>query len=646
MSDSAYQWSMERRIHYPLIQAVAPSPGGDRVVAVIGEPLLTDERSEPISHLYLASTGAGGLEQITFGEFADSCPRWSPDGRYIAFLSRRSGKNNVYAMRADGGEAWALTRYDKTDVTQLRWSPDGRSLAFVMVEPPSEERERARKAKDDAIRHEVDLDFAHVYVVPFAVGPRTLATPRQITHGRFHVLAISWLPDGKRLAFTHRPSPCDDTWPETRLAVVSVDDDGAEPKDLGRAAAYWPEPIASPDGKWVACAASDEPVSWAFVGHIVLYPVDGGLPVPLADTPDGNPYLVGWSVDGSEVYVGEAAGVTSQLWALPVGGAPGRQLTSGDLLKQAPASAGGKIAFVGQDFHRPNAVYIHDVASGITTEVAQPAMPSDWPAGPLPPVEVIRWQSTDGETIEGIVTYPLGYEPGQRYPLVVHVHGGPAGVFQRGYLGAPEVGVDRPGLAERGYAVLQPNPRGSGGYGKRFRCANRRDWGGGDYRDIIAGIDYLIARGVADPERLAIQGWSYGGYLTGWAITQSNRFRAAVFGAGIANLISMTATCDIPGFIPDYFGHDYWDELELHVSRSPALQAKGVRTPTLILHGEQDLRVPLSQGRELYNVLKRQGTPVEMVIYPRTPHGIGEPRLAMDAARRTLEWVLRWTTER
>ena len=256
--------------------------------------------------------------------------------------------------------------------------------------------------------------------------------------------------------------------------------------------------------------------------------------------------------------------------------------------------------------------------------------------------EVIHWQSTDGLAIEGIVAYPLNYRSDQRYPLIVAVHGGPAGVFQRGYLGALGGYADVAELTERGYAVLQANPRGSGGYGRDFRFANYGDWGGGDYQDIMSGVDHLIARGIADPDQLGILGWSYGGFMTSWVITRTHRFKAACVGAGVTNLVSFNGTSDIPSFVPDYFSAESWDDLETYRRHSPVLNAKGVSTPTLIQHGDQDVRVPLSQGRELYNALKRQGAPVEMVIYPRQGHGPDEPRLILDVRRRAIAWLERW----
>jgi dipeptidyl aminopeptidase/acylaminoacyl peptidase len=649
--DKTYHWSMEHQIRYPLITELALSPDGSQVVYAIREPLMTDEESKMITHLYLASTEGGEPVQLTYGQHSNSAPKWSPDGRYIAFLSTRANdKANLFVMRANGGEAWALTNYDKTDITQLDWSPDGQSIAFLMAEPPSEEKEKARKAKDDFILWDVDFDFVHLYRVPFVVGPRDLPEVKQITRGRFHLLGFAWLPNGQRLAITHRPTPVDEVWPETRLATVpaEVADDG-EPYDLdgltdiALVADFNVVPKLSPDGAWIACGTSDRPVRWAFANRIVLYPVAGGEPHPLAATADAQCELLGWSTNGSQVYVAEVSGVNSQVWALPTSGEPGHPLTDTPSLKGPfTVNRAGQIAFVGQDFDQINAVYLLDSPTDAEKLIGLAPLPPDWPDAPLPKTEVIRWPASDGLEVEGIVIYPFDYQPGQRYPLIVDVHGGPAGVFGRSFLASPERYCDVVGLAERGFAILRANPRGSSGYGKDFRFANQGDWGGGDYQDIMVGVDYLIDQGLVDPDRLGMMGWSYGGYMTSWTITQTDRFKAACVGAGVTNLMSFNGTADIPSFIPDYFEAESWDDLEPYRQHSAMFQVKGVKTPTLIQHGAEDIRVPLSQGRELYNALKRQDVPVEMVIYPRQGHSVSEPRLRIDVWQRSVAWFERW----
>jgi dipeptidyl aminopeptidase/acylaminoacyl peptidase len=383
---------------------------------------------------------------------------------------------------------------------------------------------------------------------------------------------------------------------------------------------------------------------------VVLYPVEGAggkapaqEPRELAETPDGRCEPVCWAPSGEAVYVLQQSGVTPQLWALPASGAPARPVTAGTLaLSSAAGSASGTLACVGQDLHKPNAVYHVEPGSGATLLVAAPPLPEEWPSGTPPEAEVVRWKSRDGLEIEGILVYPLGYRRGAPCPLVVDAHGGPPSAFSRGYVLSPDRTVDSAALAARGFAVLRPNPRGSTGYGRDFRFANYGDWGGGDLDDILDGVDWLIREGIVDGERLGIAGWSYGGYLAAAAISRTTRFKGACVGAGITNAASFNGTSDIPDFIPDYLGAEAWEDPQRYLRHSPALNAGAVRTPTLILHGEEDERVPTGQGRELHNALRRRGVPVELVLYPRQGHAIGEPRLQLDARRRIVEWMERW----
>jgi dipeptidyl aminopeptidase/acylaminoacyl peptidase len=263
----------------------------------------------------------------------------------------------------------------------------------------------------------------------------------------------------------------------------------------------------------------------------------------------------------------------------------------------------------------------------------------------LPPTgttEVLTWKAPDGTTIEGLLTRPN--TTATPAPLLVIIHGGPSGVYQQTFLGNPSV-YPVAVFQDQGYAVLRCNVRGSSGYGQAFRFANYRDWGGGDYRDILAGVDALVARKIADPSRMGVMGWSYGGALTCWITTQTPRFKAASVGAGVIDLVSMTGTTDVPSFVPDYFGGEYWDQGQLWAAHSPLTFIKSARTPTLIQHGEADQRVPIGQGYELYNALKRQGVPVRMFVYPRQGHGFTEPKMTLAGARHNLEWFARYVKE-
>jgi len=644
------EWSIEGQIHYPLINEVAVSRDGSKIVYTVREPLLTEEKSQFIHHLYLADVESGEKRQLTFGEGSETQPKWSPCGDYIAFVSTRKEKSNLYAMRADGGEAWALTDNEKYGITTIGWAPDGESIAFLMPEPPTEEKEKKTKAKDDAYLWHEEYDYQHLYRIPFSVGPRELPEVKQITKGEFQVVDFDWLPDGERIALKHQPSPLAEEWPNSRLALVQSDPE--EPvkadglRDLGLLAIWALGLKVSPDGKWVACVTGDRPVAWVFSSRISLYPTDGGEDRPLFRTPDSQSYLVGWSPDGENVYCYESESVTSQLWELPASGGEGRKMTRTEFRRKAyDVGSSGLIAYAAEDFDMMNSVFVLDPEEGTERMVALPDLPETWPDAEIPRAEVIAWKSVDGLEIEGVVYYPLGYEEGKRYPLLVEVHGGPADVWGRTFVADPEYG-NTTELCQGGFAMLRANPRGSSGYGKEFRFANYDDWGGGDYEDIMAGVDHLIEEGLADPERMGILGWSYGGFMTSWVITQSDRFRAACVGAGITNLMSFNGTSDIQSFIPDYFHGEFWDDLEPYRSHSAMFQVGGVRTPTLIQHGEKDARVPVSQGQELFNALRRQGVPTQMVIYPRQPHSIGEPRLQMDCSKRVVQWFERWILEK
>ena len=259
---------------------------------------------------------------------------------------------------------------------------------------------------------------------------------------------------------------------------------------------------------------------------------------------------------------------------------------------------------------------------------------------PIGRTDVLRWKASDAMDIEGLLTYPIGYEKGRRVPLLVIVHGGPAGVYTRSFVGTANP-YPITAFSERGYAVLRVNPRGSSGYGRKFRYANYRDWGGGDYRDIMAGVDHVIGLGVADPDRLGIMGWSYGGYMTSWVITQTKRFKAASVGAGVTNLMSFTGTAAIPGFVPDYFGGEYWGCVRSLASRSADVQVKGVATPTRFQRAN---RIGACRSRRLRAVQRAHaaGRSQKMVVYPRQPHGLLEPKFIKDAMERNLEWFDRW----
>ena len=258
--------------------------------------------------------------------------------------------------------------------------------------------------------------------------------------------------------------------------------------------------------------------------------------------------------------------------------------------------------------------------------------------------ELITWKGADGWDIEGLLIYPAGARAGnaRRVPLILNVHGGPAGTHSNICTVASRV-YPWPLFAQKGYAILLPNPRGSGGYGEKFREANVRDWAGKDYEDLMAGVDALIARGIADKNRMAVCGWSYGGYMTSNIVTKTDRFRAAVVGAGVTDMVSMAGTCDIPDFNRSYFAAWPWEDPQVFVDHSAVLHAGNVRTPTLLVHGQSDERVPTSQGWEFYTALRKVGVPTDLLLLPRQPHGPREPKLLKACQEWHLNWINKYT---
>lgn len=631
-------WTPATSMRVRQIQGIAVSPDGSKVAYGVRVPVMEGEKSEYLTHLWVVNADGSGARQYTRGDKSASSPAFSPDGRWLAFSSSRSGKNQVWVMPLDGGEARQVTDA-KSGTAGFAWSPDGKRIGYLMTDPETDEEAARKKEKRDPIFVDQNFKYAHLYAVPFDPAAEKPAEAVRLTEGKFHVTSWDWSPDGSTIAFAHQADPrLDEGARASDISLVPTDGSKAV-RALVTMGGTDGDPNWSPDGKWIAFASSGDAPQRVGLADIYVVPATGGTPKRLADSKDRNGGIVGWSRDGTLIYLSEPIGTTQHVTALPVDGGPVRQITTGDgVLGGASMAANADLmAFTWQDTDSPADVFVSPVSRWAPKKVSDVNAGLALPA--LARTEVLSWKSKDGKyTIEGLLTYPAGYQPGRKVPLMLNVHGGPAGVFNQGFTGGPGI-YDLQTFAHDGYAILRPNPRGSTGYGKDFRFANVRDWGFGDFDDLMAGVDEVIKRGIAHPDSLVLAGWSYGGYMTSFAVTKTDRFKAASMGAGLPNLVSMTTTTDIGEYLVAHMGgKEIWEDYAGYEKHSAMYRIANVKTPTQVIHGEQDLRVPFTQGQEFYRALGRRGVPTEMIALPRTPHGPQEPKLLMEVTPIILKW--------
>lgn len=593
------------------------SPDGDRIAFTRSER--DPETWESTAHIWLYDIESGEMRQLTAGEKGESGPRWLEDGR-ILFTADRDGKSRLWVIDPDGGEAVRFIADDDGPASGTL-SPDGRRLVYTKASERADKREWEERVKnrDDAYYAEKKLTWTHVHVYDLETG-----TNRQITSGEFDHSSPRWSPDGRWIAFVSNRTGTQMGDPDRsdNTDILLVPADSGEVRSLTSNRGPDSNPVFSPDGRWIAYTASDYENNSANQMDLRLLPVEGGEPRNLTADLDYSVSGIEWSRDGRHLYVTAAEGLTSRLYRVRTdGSAPPEPVLPDDeyvysfqnasrdgsrwLLRASSLSTMGEVFVSDRDGR--NLRHLFSETDGMKGfDVAR--------------AEAVTWTGPDGWDIEGILTYPVGYEPGTRVPLILQVHGGPHGRFARTFGTGAQV------WAARGYAVLQSNPRGSSGRTFEFSNANVRDWGGKDYEDIMAGVDHVIALGVADPDRMAIMGGSYGGFMTFWAITQTARFKAAIGHAGISDWYSFYGQTDIPYLLQFGFGGTPWETKDVYERWSPVEYAVEVQTPLLITHGEQDRRVPISQAEQYYRTLKKLGRTVEFLRFPREGHGIQEPR--------------------
>ena len=627
-------WTPELSININQISDLNFSNSG-KIAMVVRHAQIEGEKSEYLNQIWLSDTKINNIRQFTYYEKSSTHPRFSPDGSYLAFLSARTEKTQIWIMQVDGGEAWQFS-YEKQGVGLFKWSPSGDKIAFIMTDPKTEQEEKDKKEKRDVILVDQNFKYSHIYLKSFLAKKDTSKASR-ITDGTYHITDFNWNPNNKTIVFSHTIEPTiNSQFVSGDISVVNIKTKTV--KDIVTWEGKDENPIFTPNGKLIVFTSDGEKIKAIGLSDAYQISSNGGKPKKLAETPNRNASIISVSADNNYVFVADANRTKSEVYKISLNSSNISPMLNlkGRVSSPKLSDDSKKIVFVKQELDKPSEVFISQL------NIINPKQISNFnPTKVFPKLaktEIITWKSKDGLEIEGLITYPTKYKKRKKYPLAVIIHGGPAGVFSETFTGARSI-YNIEYFASNGYAVLRPNPRGSTGYGKDFRFANFKDWGFGDYEDIMSGVDKVIDMGVADPNRLAVMGWSYGGYMTSFVVTRTNRFKAASMGAGLPNLVSMTTTTDIPDYLVAHMGGEFWDDYETYEKHSAIYRIDKVQTPTQVIHGANDLRVPFTQGQEFYVALKRKGVPTEMVVYPRTPHGPREPKLLMDVSPRILTWL-------
>ena len=612
-----------RRVGSPAI-----SPDGTLVAYTVRETNWDEDAYE--TEIWVGDPAKGTRRQLTRGKKSSTQPAWSPDGAWLAFVSDRTDKRQLYRISANGGEAEALT--DAPDgINGFAWSPDGKYIAFTATEPkPDVLKERDKKYGEYII---VDQDHRPAHLHTFELATRRT---RQVTTGAFVVGAFSWSPDSSTIALDHRINSDPSNMGTANISTVKI----ADPRLQQVVTMEGPDtnPVWSPDGSRLAFQTTMAN-PWFYYANtmIATVPAAGGTAEPLTKAFDEDASIVAWGKPG--IFFSASSRTWAYLYSLnPATREVTRHAVADRWIGNTFTFSADhtKTAFVGADAATFPEVYLAPVATMEARRVSdEGSQVRKWEA---PVREVISWKSQDGAVIEGVLHKPAGMKPGQQYPLLVVIHGGPTGVSRPvPYASASAYPIDV--FVSRGALVLEPNYRGSAGYGAAFRALNVRNLGVGDAWDVISGIDYLIAQGVADKDRVGAMGWSQGGYISAFLATHdSARFRALSVGAGISNWMTYYVNTDIHPFTRQYLRATPWDDPEIYAKTSPMTYIKQAKTPTLIQHGELDLRVPIPNAYELYQGLQDVGVTTRLVVFKGFGHGLNKPKANRAAMEQNLDW--------
>ncbi len=611
-------------------QEVAISLNGDRIAWLQG--VREGGKDTRTSALYVAERRSGATPKRVAANARDVV--WSPDGNRLAFLSdtEHKGQMQLYFAPAAGGRARKLTSLQGF-LTDPHWSPDGKQIVILFADHAP-----GGGGPLEAVPAETGVIGGEIHNQRLTLVDPASGTVRQVSPPDLNVYEYDWSPDGNSFAITAAPGPADNNWYVAKLYTM--------PRDSGRmTAVYRPEwqialPRWSPDGSKIAFIEglmSDEGFTG---GDVFTIGAAGGSVTNHTPSRKSSVSSLEW-ISPSKLLLTEVVGGESAISTLDIPGGGSERLWKG----QEDVHAGGNFptfslakdgktaGLILSSWQHPPEIWAGPIGDWQPVTHANSALRPRWGEA-----KSIEWQN-DGFSVQGWLIYPKDFDAKKRYPLVVEVHGGPAGAVHTRW---PSDGFNMTMLSTLGYFVFFPNPRGSYGQGESFTRANVKDFGGGDLRDILGGVDAVLKNAPVDPDRIGITGWSYGGYMTMWAVTQTKRFKAAVAGAGLANWQSYYGENSIDQWLIPYFGASVYDDPAVYAKSSPITFIKNVKTPVLELVGERDGECPAPQSYEFWHALKTLGLPVELVVYPGEGHMFHDPAHKRDVLERAAAWFERW----
>lgn len=640
------------------------TPDGKRVAYVVTEVDLAAKAYR--SAIWVAPTNEGKPRRFTTGTTKDTSPRWSPDGTRLAFLSDRDGTTQLYVMPASGGEPERLTDL-KHGVTDPVWSPDGAWIAVtskigpegivLRADETDEDRQREAERSDVKVIRSLRYKFdgegffderrRHIVLIPSSGGQ-----PRQLTDGDWDDSQPAWSPDGTHVAFVSNRN--DDRDRSTRTDIWVTPLDGGEPWRVTDGNGVYNTPAYSPDGAWLAYVGNPviPPYGPTTLASVWLTPATGGPARNLTEALDrevqnrltyDQGYSVAlqrplWAADSQSLIISVSDHGNMPLLRVGLDGEIITLLGGERAIPNASIAADGTIAFLATSPTQPLEVFVASATGENERELSR-ANAAFLEEVTIVPAERFTYPAEGGVEIDAWLLKPPGFDPKTRYPMVLQIHGGPHSMYGTGFYHEMQL------LAARGYVVLMTNPRGSIGYGQEFVSAAMGDWGGLDYRDLMAGVDYVLKMGFVDPERLAVMGGSYGGYMTNWIVTQTDRFKAAITDRSTCNRHNLFGTSDIAWtYSPWEFKGTPYDNPDFYLERSPITYVDRVTTPVLILHCEEDHRCPIEQGEQWFTALRYLGKEAVFVRFPGESHDLsrtGRP----DRRVARLQWIVDWLAE-